>query len=154
MIKKMLVVCFLMIGLLGCGSSSTDEEIQALKKENAQLTAELKACRQKLKSMPAPDPAAKPGHFMQRRSKMKGDQEPTGPRGSKHVSWYPSGQVKDEVEINTNEQWHGRYVSFYENGQKKEEGQYKNGKKHGTWTTWDENGKVLETVEFIDGEKK
>lgn len=154
MMKKIILVCFLVVGLLGCGSSSPDEEVQALKKENAQLKAELKACQNKLASVPAPTPVAQPGHFMQRRNRVKSDQEPTGPRGSKHVSWYPNGQVKDEVEINTNEEWHGRYVSFYENGQKKEEGQYKNGKKHGTWTKWEDNGKVLETVEFVDGEKK
>ncbi len=152
--KQIMMACFLMIGLLGCGSSSSDEEIQALKKENEQLKVELDACRKKLKTAPASKQVAQPGDFMQRRSRMKSDREPTGPRGSKHVSWYSSGQVKDEVEINTNEDWHGRYVSFYENGRKKEEGRYKDGKKHGTWTKWDENGKVLETLEFIDGEQK
>lgn len=150
--KRLIIVPLLVLGLLGCGDSSRDE-IQKLRQENEKLRAELKACQNDLNRIAAAS-VPRPADTMRRRSQERDVSEPTGARGSKHVSWYPSGQVKDEVEINTNENWHGRYVSYYENGQKKEEGQYKEGKKHGTWTRWDEKGKVLETVEYVEGEKK
>ena len=44
---------------------------------------------------------------------------------------------------NTNEM---TIFCWYENGQKKEEGNYKNGKKEGLWTKWNENGKWYEKV--------
>ena len=34
----------------------------------------------------------------------------------------------------------GRVEDFHENGQKKEEGNYKDGKADGLWTEWYENG--------------
>ncbi len=153
--KRIVLVFLLVLGFLGCGGSSNDE-VQKLKQENEQLRVELEACRNNLKKIPSSSAISRPVDPLQRRNhdRDRSQAEPSGPRGSKHVSWYPNGQVKDEVEINTDENWHGLYVSYFENGQKKEEGQYKDGKKHGKWTRWDEKGKVLEAAEFVDGEKK
>ena len=72
-------------------------------------------------------------------------------RTSKHMSWYPDGQVREEVEINVEDDRHGAYVSYYPNGQKKEEGRYQNNKKHGKWTRYDDQGKVVDEAEFVDG---
>jgi len=37
-----------------------------------------------------------------------------------------------------------RYEAYYENGQKKQEGDYKDGKGYGLWTSWYENGQKYE----------
>ena len=56
----------------------------------------------------------------------------------------------------------GRYATWYENGQKKDEGIYKGGKKEGLWISWFENGKIKyngnyindkNDGEFIEGEE-
>ena len=44
-------------------------------------------------------------------------------------------------------------TKFYENGQKESEGNYKDGKMHGLWTEWDEEGNVTEQAKFENGEK-
>ena len=37
----------------------------------------------------------------------------------------------------------GKYISFYENGNKLQEGQYKNGKKDGAWKEWSKHGSLI-----------
>ena len=41
----------------------------------------------------------------------------------------------------------GPWVSYYDNGQKKEEGMYKNGFEVGKWTFYNEDGSVKEVKE-------
>jgi len=43
---------------------------------------------------------------------------------------------------------HGTYVSYYENGKKKEEGKYVRGLKEGDWKTYDEDGDIDNTETF------
>ena len=42
-------------------------------------------------------------------------------------------------------------VRFHENGQRAIEGTHEAGKKHGTWTEWDEDGKEVSKVEYDAG---
>jgi len=44
-----------------------------------------------------------------------------------------------------------KYEEYYENGQKKWEGTYKDGKEDGLWTYWDENGQKKSEITYKDG---
>ena len=156
-----------------CGGSDCDCE--ALKKENEQLKQEL----QKARAMARKALSKKPMFGDRRGKAMKGrmskgerflrqDGEKTGlteeakqkfkeqraARTSKHVSWYPSGRVREEVEVNVDDERHGLFTAYYPSGQKKEEGRYRNNKKHGKWTRWDDQGKVVDEAEYVDGERQ
>jgi len=157
--------------LTGCGGADCDCE--ALQKENARLKQDLQKAqalaRKALSKKPVfGDRRAK---FGQRRMSqgerfLREDgnglteegkakvQEQRAARTSLHESWYPNGQVKEKVEVNADDERHGLYVGYYPNGQKKEEGRYRNNKKHGKWTRWDDQGKVVFEAEYIDGVKQ
>jgi antitoxin component YwqK of YwqJK toxin-antitoxin module len=60
-------------------------------------------------------------------------------KDGKYESWYENGQKSEEGEY-VDGKMHGRWVAWYQNGQKEEEGEYVNGKRHGIWTFWDEDG--------------
>ena len=45
----------------------------------------------------------------------------------------------------------GPYVQYYENGKKKLEVHYENGKQNGLRTEWDENGKKQKEIQYKDG---
>jgi len=49
---------------------------------------------------------------------------------------------------------HGLATEWYENGQKKAEGNYVDGKKHGLTTMWYENGQKQAEVNYVDGKSK
>ena len=51
------------------------------------------------------------------------------------------------------EQPNGKWIEWYENGQKKNERSYKNGKPNGLWTEWYENGQKYMEGTYKDGEK-
>ena len=53
----------------------------------------------------------------------------------------------------TNEPYSGPVFSLYDDGKKKEEGTYKDGKEDGLWSYWYENGKKEQEGTFKDGEK-
>ena len=46
----------------------------------------------------------------------------------------------------------GLHTDYWDNGQKEEEGTYKNGKREGKWTTWSPNGKESSELIYKDGE--
>ena len=46
------------------------------------------------------------------------------------------------------EKLEGLWVSYYDNGQKKEEGVYKNGREVGKWTFYNGDGSVKEVKEY------
>ena len=46
----------------------------------------------------------------------------------------------------------GLYTNWYDNGQKRDELTYKDGKKDGLWTWWYENGQKKEEFTWKDGE--
>lgn len=41
--------------------------------------------------------------------------------------------------------------TYYQSGQLKEKGQYRNGNKHGRWTTYNENGAIIKVVKYKNG---
>ena len=53
----------------------------------------------------------------------------------------------------TNKPYSGQVFSLYDDGKKKEEGTYKDGKKDGLWTYWDENGEKDSSGTYKDGKK-
>ncbi len=53
----------------------------------------------------------------------------------------PPSQTKDSV-----------VITKHDNGKIKEKGSYRNGKKHGKWKTYDENGVLLKVVKYKKGE--
>jgi len=46
----------------------------------------------------------------------------------------------------------GEAVWYYDNGQKREEGTFKDGEKDGVWTEWHENGQKESEGTYKDGE--
>ena len=67
-----------------------------------------------------------------------------------HIEYYENGQKKSETHYKDGKP-EGLLTGWYENGQKKSETQYENGKQDGLETRWDETGmKVLE-VQYKDG---
>ena len=57
-----------------------------------------------------------------------------------------------KYEVNSEVGFTGKYVEKYENGQKKVEINYKNGKKEGAWTYWHENGQKKSEENYKNGE--
>jgi antitoxin component YwqK of YwqJK toxin-antitoxin module len=45
----------------------------------------------------------------------------------------------------------GEYMEYFENGQKKNYGQYQNGKKNGIWNECDTIGTIIKTVKYKNG---
>jgi antitoxin component YwqK of YwqJK toxin-antitoxin module len=52
---------------------------------------------------------------------------------------------------NQEEPFTGKNLCKYENGQKKVEGHYKDGKEDGKWTWWYENGQIQSEANWKDG---
>jgi len=67
-------------------------------------------------------------------------------------SLYEDGEKKDEGTYKDGEQ-DGKWVEWYENGQKEEEGTYKDGEQDGKWVEWYENGQKEEEGTYKDGEQ-
>ncbi len=53
----------------------------------------------------------------------------------------PNGKTPEWYEVDTSKD--GKVVEWYENGKKKFEGNYKNGKPHGKFIAWDEHGETI-----------
>ena len=53
---------------------------------------------------------------------------------------------------NDDEPYTGKVFDFYENGQKKLDGNYRNGLMNGKWTYYHENGQIYVQGRFIDGD--
>ena len=70
---------------------------------------------------------------------------------------YDSGQLKEKFEGRINPKGiyikHGIYVSWYENRQKKQEGEFKDGKESGKHIFWYDNGQKESEGEFENGKK-
>ena len=67
----------------------------------------------------------------------------------KIMNWYKNGQKKEEGTYKDGKQ-DGLWTSWYKNGQKMYEGAYKDGKADGKWTRWYEDGQKMETT-YKDG---
>jgi len=66
------------------------------------------------------------------------------------VAKYENGQKKAEKTYKDGK-LDGVSTTWYENGQKKSEETYKDGKLNGVWTTWYENGEKIEETLYKDG---
>jgi antitoxin component YwqK of YwqJK toxin-antitoxin module len=68
-------------------------------------------------------------------------------RNGKWIYWYDNGNKWSEgflkKEIND-----GKRTVWYENGQKRYEGTYKDGKEVGKWEFFDETGKLIKEIDF------
>lgn len=65
---------------------------------------------------------------------------------------YEKNKLKEQVTVASNGDKTGRYVSFYENGNKKSEGEYLKSLQQGIWTYYFDNGKIMAKGEFIGGD--
>ena len=64
--------------------------------------------------------------------------------------WHENGQKKEEGTYKDGEPA-GKWIRWNENGQKHSEGSYKDGKPNGKWTEWHENGQKEEEGTYKDG---
>ena len=69
-----------------------------------------------------------------------------------HTGWYENGQKKEEITYKNGKR-NGKWTLWYENGQKKLEGTYKYGEEDGLWIWWYENGQQMSEVTWKDGEE-
>ena len=74
------------------------------------------------------------------------------PYTGKAFTFYENGQKWQEVNYK-NGKPDGLWVSWYENGQKGLEGNFKDGKQHGLWLFWHENGQKRQETNYKDGER-
>ena len=66
----------------------------------------------------------------------------TGLRGTNHSSGYPSYRIKFESgKISSVKRW-------YHHGTRRTEEFYWDGERHGTWSTWNESGNLIELIEY------
>jgi antitoxin component YwqK of YwqJK toxin-antitoxin module len=56
-------------------------------------------------------------------------------------------------QVNASNPFTGTAQVFYENGQKKTEVNYVDGKRHGLGTAWDENGQKAAEINYVDGKE-
>lgn len=83
-------------------------------------------------------PPPKPVRKLDRKQKYKDD--------SMRVE-YEVVQLSDDTQRND-----GKYVEYYRDGQKFQEGTFKDGAYAGEWTYWHPNGQVCKTITFKNGE--
>ena len=72
------------------------------------------------------------------------------PKDGPVVEYYENGQKKIEGHYKNGEQ-DGLWTQWYENGQKKSEVNFTNNLQQGLWTMWHENGQKKEEGHFING---
>ena len=80
-----------------------------------------------------------------------------GKKDGKWIQWYDNGQKMYEGYYNGLDKWgdpqlDGLYTGWYDNGQKRSYGTYNVGKKDGEWTYWYKNGQKMEEEIYKDGE--
>jgi antitoxin component YwqK of YwqJK toxin-antitoxin module len=66
------------------------------------------------------------------------------------MNWYEDGQKREEQEYLDGKPT-GRWQIWHTNGQKWEEGEYLDGKPTGRWQIWHSNGQKWEEREYLDG---
>ena len=68
----------------------------------------------------------------------------------KYLCQYNNGQKKKEGNYKDG-RLIGKWTIWFNNGQKKEEGNYKDGKLDGTWTWWNKNGQKVRQKNYKNG---
>jgi antitoxin component YwqK of YwqJK toxin-antitoxin module len=69
------------------------------------------------------------------------------------ISWYDNGQVKEEGYYVDNKQI-GNWITYYKNGYKESEGVYKNDFQTGKWINWHDNGQKESEGKYKKGYTK
>lgn len=64
---------------------------------------------------------------------------------------YENGQLRNELNFKDGKK-DGKYTSYYENGQVKQEGNFKDGKQDGKWIYYHSNGKPMGKGNFLNGD--
>ena len=68
---------------------------------------------------------------------------------------YENGQIKEtwtvKLDSDNNYIAHGKYIAWYENGQKKQVEYWKDGKLNGSFITWHDNGMKHQVGSYKDG---
>ncbi|MDX1350544.1 MAG: hypothetical protein R3279_09865 [Putridiphycobacter sp.] len=67
--------------------------------------------------------------------------------------YYPNGQLKMSGKLNNNGQKEGIWISYFENGKKNSESNFKNGVNDGYSMVWYPNGNVRYFGDYKDGKK-
>ena len=73
------------------------------------------------------------------------------PFNGRRVSYYDNGQLRGKGSFKDGE-LNGPYESYYENGQLMWKRNFKDGKLDGLWEEFDEEGNLTKTEEWKDGE--
>ncbi len=70
-------------------------------------------------------------------------------------SLYENGQLHEQWTVKLDKEsnyiGHGEYVAWHENGQKKQEEYWKDGKLHGYFITWHESGMKKQEGNYVEG---
>lgn len=71
------------------------------------------------------------------------------------IKKFPNGKVKSETvyKLSDSLKVKLKMTEYYENGNEKIEGKFKNGKRHGTWTYWYENGNLWSKGDYEEGKR-
>ena len=72
-----------------------------------------------------------------------------GPTQVNWTRWYQNANKKDEAQLKDGLR-HGYYIEWHGNGQMKLTGEYQAAELHGTWTFWNQAGKKQAEVELLD----
>jgi antitoxin component YwqK of YwqJK toxin-antitoxin module len=68
------------------------------------------------------------------------------------TTWYDNGKLESKGPIENNLQT-GQWTFWHENGEKESQGAFDDEEqRHGTWTEWDDTGKVIRTSVYANGE--
>ncbi|HMO16509.1 MAG TPA: hypothetical protein PKA63_01775 [Oligoflexia bacterium] len=75
------------------------------------------------------------------------------PEGTERVGAGPPGTTLTfcRQQLGEESRLEGDYTAFYLNGNKRLQGEYSRGKRHGTWTQFYRTGEVQEVVEYYEG---
>ena len=74
------------------------------------------------------------------------------PFNGRSESFYKNGQKQSEINFKDGKNY-GLQTIWYRNGQKREEGNFKDNKKDGPWTSWHENGQKESETNYKDREE-
>lgn len=68
-----------------------------------------------------------------------------------YTYYYPSGKVSNSIIYKNDKIKDGTYISYYDNGQKKEENSYRNEKLEGKYVSYFDNGQIEQTATYSEG---
>ena len=68
----------------------------------------------------------------------------------KSKSWHENGELKQDIEWK-NGLREGSHVSYHDNGEKESEATLLNGQPHGLYTVWDKDGNKINESRFVNG---